>query len=197
MLTGGACERVKAQAAAEANTGMETAGTFFSSVACKAGGGTWKGGHDISGHVFLLVLGSMFLFEEIAHVVRGRKDRDERTVRMEDGKIKSVGGEVREGEEEMNGEWGLSVKVVLGVAGLSWWMLLMTAAYFHTWVEKVSLLLSRSSKYNNGLTLHSSLASLSLSPESSPCISSLGVYLPSEPLSVCLGYRREDRRYGL
>ena len=34
------------------------------------------------------------------------------------------------------GSLGLGVRVGLGVAALSWWMLLMTAAYFHTWIEK-------------------------------------------------------------
>lgn len=33
---------------------------------------------------------------------------------------------------------GLGGKFAVGVIGLSVWMLLMTAIYFHTWFEKVS-----------------------------------------------------------
>ena len=32
-------------------------------------------------------------------------------------------------------------RFVLGVAGLGWWMLFMTAIWFHTWLEKVSFIL--------------------------------------------------------
>lgn len=118
---------------------------FFTGAACKAVGGQWKGGHDISGHVFLLVLGSAFLWFEILPVVgRWAGLREMRMVRRGDGGVGSaegemvggvVGGVVGEEEREKEGRAGLSVPV--GVVGLSWWMLLMTAAYFHTWFEKV------------------------------------------------------------
>ena len=42
-----------------------------------------------------------------------------------------------EGEGD-GGRWGLGA--VLGVMGMSWWMLLMTATFFHTWFEKVCCL---------------------------------------------------------
>jgi uncharacterized ion transporter superfamily protein YfcC len=114
---------------------------FVTSMACKAVGGKWKGGHDISGHVFILVLGSMFLLEEVLHVLlRSSRAKEERTILMSDGAVKSAGVEaqidsskVEDDSEKLN--WG--AKFVLGVAGLSIWMLLMTAAYFHTWFEKV------------------------------------------------------------
>ena len=38
-------------------------------------------------------------------------------------------------------ELGIGIQAALLVAGLSWWMLLMTAAYFHTWFEKFTGLL--------------------------------------------------------
>ena len=31
----------------------------------------------------------------------------------------------------------IGVKVALGIVLLMWWMLLMTAAFFHTWTEKL------------------------------------------------------------
>ena len=34
-------------------------------------------------------------------------------------------------------KWGIGAGVVVAVSAASWWMLLMTAAYFHTWFEKV------------------------------------------------------------
>ncbi|RDW71236.1 hypothetical protein BP6252_07799 [Coleophoma cylindrospora] len=142
-LTGGACELM-----AEAEAGkvdLDHAEKLITSVACKAVGGKWKGGHDISGHVFLLVLGSMFLFEEVLHVVlRYSKAKDERTIYMQDGAVKSAEVEIQPGSDAAavdGGEWNLGVKFVLGVSLLSWWMLLMTAAYFHTWFEKFTGLL--------------------------------------------------------
>lgn len=115
-LTGGMCEGLAQGQGLGESPGAEE---LFTAAACKLAGGQWKGGHDISGHVFLLVLGSCFLGMEMlpALMRRGRV-----------GAGKS--------EEQKGGNWGWGV--VVGVMGLSWWMLLMTAAYFHTWFEKVS-----------------------------------------------------------
>jgi len=133
MLTGGQCDLV--EQADAGNIEMDEKRQFVTGVACKAVGGKWKGGHDISGHVFLLVLGSMFLLEEVLHVVlRSSKVKQERTVIMSDGAVKSADVGVQHSNEDAR--WTLGAKVVLGVAGLSMYMLLMTAAYFHTWFEK-------------------------------------------------------------
>lgn len=142
LLTGGKCEQVRS---AEGRAEMGGAEEFFTGAVCRAVGGQWMGGHDISGHVFLLVLGSAFLWFEILPVVgRWAGLREMRMVRRADGRVGSaeaevegevVGEEEREEEREKEGKAGLSVPV--GVVGLSWWMLLMTAAYFHTWFEKV------------------------------------------------------------
>lgn len=131
-VTGGACEL------ASAMEGSGGAKEFVTGQACKAVGGQWRGGHDISGHVFILVLGSLFLGLEVLPGLVGAKGlREERFVVGRDG---SVGRAEREvvgegGGEE--GEWKAGVGALLVVVGLSWWMLLMTAAYFHTWFEKV------------------------------------------------------------
>jgi len=133
LLTGGQCELVEQADAGHVEMGNTR--QFFTSVACKAVGGKWKGGHDISGHVFLLVLGSMFLFEEVLHVaLRSTKTKEDRTVFMSDGGVTSADVEAR--PDGQGGKWTLGAKVALGVAGLSLYMLLMTAAYFHTWFEK-------------------------------------------------------------
>lgn len=134
-LTGGQCELV--DQAEKGNVEMDDARQFVTGVACKAVGGKWAGGHDISGHVFLLVLGSMFLFEEVLHVVLKSARTKHRTIYMADGAVKSAEVEAREAADSAS-NWTLGARIVLGVGGLSVYMLLMTAAYFHTWFEKVS-----------------------------------------------------------
>ena len=139
LLTGGQCELL--EQAEVGNIDMDNARQFVTGVACKAVGGKWRGGHDISGHVFLLVLGSMFLLQEVIHVVlRSPATRDERTIFMHDGAIKSadVETEPSSGVVSEGPTWTLATKIVFGVVALSLYMLLMTAAYFHTWFEKVS-----------------------------------------------------------
>ncbi|KAL2022497.1 hypothetical protein VTK56DRAFT_5104 [Thermocarpiscus australiensis] len=150
-FTGGKCEPVlEAVEQGEEAGGM---GEVVTAAACKASGGSWRGGHDISGHVFLLVLGSFFLAQEVGWVaVRwARYLREERCIVMHDGAVKgaSVESERREaGHGHEDGE-GVSVLEALGhggmfaavVTGLCGWMLLMTAIYFHTWFEKLTGLL--------------------------------------------------------
>lgn len=137
-LTGGQCELVAAADAGHIE--MENTRQFVTGVACKAVGGKWYGGHDISGHVFLLVLGSMFLFEEVLHVaLKHPKTKEERTIIMGDGAVKSAEIEAEaEAGCETYGGWTLGSKITVGVGSMSVYMLLMTAAYFHTWFEKVS-----------------------------------------------------------
>ncbi len=70
-------------------------------------------------------------------VYRSSRNKQERTVYMMDGAIKSAEVEAQRGADNQ-GQWTLGSKIVLGVGGLSLYMLLMTAAYFHTWFEKAS-----------------------------------------------------------
>ncbi|KAM5365419.1 hypothetical protein ACJZ2D_011017 [Fusarium nematophilum] len=137
--TGGRCELAQR----EVEMGDTGLGEMVTSVACKAAGGKWKGGHDISGHVFLLTLGTAFLMQEVGWAVLrwSGKQPEERSVVMSDGALKSASVEaetvVGQGSEEP--ALGLGGKFAVGVMGLSVWMLLMTAIYFHTWFEKASL----------------------------------------------------------
>lgn len=115
----------------------------LSHAACKAAGGRWMGGHDISGHVFLLMLGSGTLWFELLPVVaRWAGVREARRISSGNGRILSASEETAsqnrgsKGNVEVPRELGAGAKVALGVAAMSWWMLLMTAAYFHTWFEK-------------------------------------------------------------
>jgi len=146
-LTGGQCELL---ADPEARADMTDTRKLLTHAACKAVGGQWAGGHDISGHVFLLVLGSGFLWMEILPVIlRHAGLREERLVAGKRSGVTSAavemqmvgdvgdGGDADEREKQGSGNGGVNAPLI--VAGLSWWMLLMTAAYFHTWFEKVTL----------------------------------------------------------
>ncbi|EUC35530.1 hypothetical protein COCCADRAFT_90475 [Bipolaris zeicola 26-R-13] len=137
-FTGGQCELLRND---DARDDMSTPREYITAATCKAVGGTWKGGHDISGHVFLLILGSSLLWLEfLPALTRVEGLRDGRLITLPDGKVASVAVEKdlakTEGEATARG-----VKFALGVAALMWWMLLMTAAYFHTWFEKFTGLL--------------------------------------------------------
>ena len=91
----------------------------------------------------------MLWLEVLPVVVRARELREERRILMGDGAVKSAAveasGDSAAGEKEVpkgtEAATSFGVKLALGVAGFSWWMLLMTAAYFHTWFEKFTGLL--------------------------------------------------------
>ena len=135
-ITGGACDL------AERLEGSGGKKEFVTAKACKIAGGAWRGGHDISGHVFILVLGGAFLGMELLPVfMKTLELRDERSIKRRDGDFERVvcasveGDDIGSEEESMMEKLGTWAPIT--VAGLSWWMLLMTAAYFHTWFEKV------------------------------------------------------------
>lgn len=167
--TGGKCE-VAQQAVFEGDADKADA---LTAVACKASGGRWSGGHDISGHVFLLMLGSWMLVQEVGWVIlrasagsssdsvasaattttttstttlQAGNGLEERAVVMADGAVKGASVEAaaaieKEGSQHHHaGHVGLGAggKIAATVVALSYWMLLMTAIYFHTWFEKVS-----------------------------------------------------------
>jgi hypothetical protein len=151
--TGGKCEAAieKLEMSADPVPDLDT---VVSALACKTVGGRWSGGHDISGHVFLLVLGIGFLAQEVGWALGVAWGGEERRVLMADGSVSHAGverekREKREQEKESESErkssersLGMGGKAVLVVLGLSVWMLLMTAIYFHTWVEKFTGLLA-------------------------------------------------------
>ncbi|RYP70363.1 hypothetical protein DL769_004989 [Monosporascus sp. CRB-8-3] len=151
-ITGGRC-RAAHEAVAEEGVGAAATKDVFTAAACRAAGGRWSGGHDVSGHVFLLVLGSYFLAQEVGWVLvragalaRSAGVREERCVVMPDGAVKGAGVEIERDGEGGGGGGGDAYGPALGLAGrfavaviaLCLWMLLMTAIYFHTWFEKVS-----------------------------------------------------------
>nr|POE88158.1 fit family protein scs3 [Quercus suber] len=147
--TGGQCAAVMndTQEAEEQREAMGDVREALTHAACKAIGGQWKGGHDISGHVFLLILGSAMLWLEVLPAALKMEGlREARQILTSGGHVRSASVESVDHQSQpvtraLDENSGLGVKVALGVAGLSWWMLLMTAAFFHTWFEKFTGLL--------------------------------------------------------
>ncbi|KAI1813895.1 inositol phospholipid synthesis and fat-storage-inducing TM-domain-containing protein [Poronia punctata] len=136
-LTGGRCEPAHEAVA----RGTADTKELFTAAACRTAGGNWSGGHDISGHVFLLVLGSCFLIQEVLWVILKAGSKvwgrgDDRSVVMDDGAVKSAHIESDRTAVHHERHLGIGGKFALGVVGLATWMLLMTAIYFHTWIEK-------------------------------------------------------------
>ncbi|KAI0199633.1 inositol phospholipid synthesis and fat-storage-inducing TM-domain-containing protein [Astrocystis sublimbata] len=141
-ITGGKCE--VAMDAVE--MGTADAKEFVTAAACRTAGGSWSGGHDISGHVFLLVLGSCFLAQEVIGVALRAGSRflgrgDDRSIVMGDGAVKGAGVEAERAVAPHETHLAIGGRIALGTVGLSFWMLLMTAVYFHTWFEKLTGLL--------------------------------------------------------
>lgn len=110
LFTGGTCAAATTSDLGVRENLVGALAAVVTSTACKVAGGVWSGGHDLSGHTFLLTHASMFLWSEVAPTVVASRRRG----------------------------WGRGTWGVLAVLGLWWWMLLMTGIYFHTWREKVS-----------------------------------------------------------
>ncbi|PWY98957.1 hypothetical protein BCV70DRAFT_201172 [Testicularia cyperi] len=99
----------------------------------------WKGGHDISGHTFLMVLSSLFLLEDLAPYIP-------RFLGLANGNgiLQSIFPQ-SSWSSQPNTFVGpnapkakAAVLATLGLVALWSWMLLNTAIYFHTPQEKVS-----------------------------------------------------------
>ncbi|KAL4747270.1 hypothetical protein BDW72DRAFT_17807 [Aspergillus terricola var. indicus] len=138
VITGGKCEDVLSELRnvqtekGVIGAGVEDFGVYLTATACKAAGGAWRGGHDVSGHVFMLVLVTAVLgFEALGILAQENEAENEASASANAKTAGEAGNEVR--------TWTL--RFVGGVVGLGWWMLLMTAIWFHTWLEKANGLL--------------------------------------------------------
>jgi hypothetical protein len=142
VATGGKCERALEEVGKMGPGSGNPADleTLFAAATCKAAGGAWRGGHDISGHVLMLVLATGLLaFEAVGasapaflsrFVPAGDAARERKASDADSSspvESSETGG--------MASTWTL--RLVWGVVGLGWWMLFMTAIWFHTWLEKV------------------------------------------------------------
>lgn len=111
IWTGGVCALAKKGTETNADIGTATQRlAIMTNKACREARGHWEGGHDLSGHVFILTHSSLFLWYEILPLL-----------------LK---------QSSMLNQNATKAAITL-IAGW-WWMLLMTAAYFHTWKEKLT-----------------------------------------------------------
>ena len=138
-ITGGHCEFPSVEDPGDLPLDMHA---FASSVACKSRGGRWRGGHDISGHIFMLVLSSAFLFYETyisdtnsSHPSVSPAAAEKLAHDLTDEERKAIGGWESETSARIR-VW--SRRFVWVVIGLDVFMIMMTAIWFHTWLEKVS-----------------------------------------------------------
>ncbi|KAL2822488.1 inositol phospholipid synthesis and fat-storage-inducing TM-domain-containing protein [Aspergillus granulosus] len=145
VFTGGKCEAVLRELSESVDAkgvlgaaGEEKLGVYLSAAACKAAGGAWRGGHDVSGHVFMLVLVTATLGFEVLGLLAQVENENETTAANGDVDGKKIETTSVGGSSEVR-KWIL--RFVGVIIGLSWWMLLMTAIWFHTWLEKTNGLL--------------------------------------------------------
>jgi hypothetical protein len=142
VATGGKCERVLEEAREMGVKGGNPADleTLFAAATCKAAGGAWRGGHDISGHVLMLVLATGLLaFEAVGASAPAYLSRFSTTVDVGRERKASDADSSSLAESFETGGFAKTwtLRLVWGVVGLGWWMLFMTAIWFHTWLEKV------------------------------------------------------------
>ncbi|CUS12864.1 unnamed protein product [Tuber aestivum] len=107
-----------------------TAQMIFTSAACKVAGGKWSGGHDLSGHVFLLTHASLFLWSELLPTLIHSGTAGRESAGVSWSEIFPI--LIRSAAARRENAGGLALLV------LWWWMLLMTGVYFHTWLEKAT-----------------------------------------------------------
>ena len=136
VFTGGKCH---IPSAGDTTTISPNWKPLLTAASCKANGGTWKGGHDVSGHVFMLAVASAFLVFEFVGSIYPAVDEQETKNKECDPRVSA--GDAGDTRCEAT-KW--PQHFITGVVGLSLWMLLMTGIWFHTWLEKVSCRLASS-----------------------------------------------------
>ncbi|KAL6451717.1 fit1 Acyl-coenzyme A diphosphatase fit1 [Candida maltosa Xu316] len=106
--------------------------TGITSYYCRKMKGNWIGGHDPSGHVFLMIHSSLYLFFETSSsfpsltVLKQNFNHFKRTTTL---------------KEKLNVVWNTPQVLVGLLLALWWFMLLMTNIYFHSILEKFAGLL--------------------------------------------------------
>lgn len=110
-------------------------------------GSAGRGGHDVSGHTFLLILSFLWMLEEVSPLVPRLipalqslyppSQRWPFPIRARHGASVQV---ARKTKLPAPGALGyrLGLAATLGLAGLWAWMLLITQVYYHTTSEKLS-----------------------------------------------------------
>ncbi|KAJ1025873.1 hypothetical protein NDA16_002499 [Ustilago loliicola] len=105
-----------------------------SSLKSKSIRAMWKGGHDISGHTFIMVLSALLLLEDIAPYLAALLGPNSAIVKSLFPQATWLHAARTRWTPAAKG----AVAATLGLVALWSWMLLNTAIYFHTPQEKVS-----------------------------------------------------------
>ncbi|CCD24091.1 Yft2p NDAI_0C04310 [Naumovozyma dairenensis CBS 421] len=103
ILTGGECNLIE---------------DIWSAEHCKAKGGRWEGGFDISGHFCFLINISLILWSELSLLNKVLEDREETFTKI---------------DKWMEGV----IVIILGCLYLWMGILFVTAVYYHTLLEKI------------------------------------------------------------
>lgn len=146
-LTGGHCEYPASSpqwhsssdttAGAASKEALGRLATKFSATACKASGGRWHGGHDLSGHVFMLVLSSAFLLYEL--YLTDNHDHSQQLSASTPTDKQPDSTTLRSLDPQNQAKLRVYARYFLyAVVALDGLMLLTTAIWFHTWLEKVN-----------------------------------------------------------
>lgn len=103
---------------------------IISSSVCRSLRGHWVGGHDPSGHVFLLIHSSLYLFFEISQFWPGWP--------LVISDMKKLSHDLKLGRFTLHHYIMKNPSIlVIWLIGLWWFMLLMTNIYFHSILEKL------------------------------------------------------------
>ncbi|GAA5999759.1 hypothetical protein JCM10207_005895 [Rhodosporidiobolus poonsookiae] len=111
-------------------------------VCTGARGEYWRGGHDVSGHAFMMVHTALFLFELVHPLLPALFPRFFRlahptstaAVKKDDAPVDPV----LAAAPRLNPLVALAGYATVAVIALSWWMLLMTSLFFHSPAEKLT-----------------------------------------------------------
>lgn len=141
LLTGGRCTGISEEKIATflkgqiidskifRKLGVTYESSVLSSMSCRRLRGSWEGGHDPLGHVFLLVHSSLYIFFEIKEHWRGF------------GILVSDFKHLFSSKDRRMSVWTFIKRnpdfPLVCLVSLWWYMLLMTNMYFHLIAEKL------------------------------------------------------------
>ncbi|KAJ8139592.1 hypothetical protein OY671_007196 [Metschnikowia pulcherrima] len=140
VLTGGKCASIPTTTVTTGFNGLNRAfylvGENYESVSvtsynCRKMKGSWEGGHDPSGHVFLLVHASLYLFHEIRQFWPGWEEF------ISHAKETALVREIAVKQRVKSAVWALPHAPIMLLLALWWFMLLVTNMYFHSLAEKL------------------------------------------------------------
>lgn len=121
------------------DTGSDTAGSGVTyddvgSAKCRSIGGTWEGGQDPSGHLFLIAQGSLVLWYEVVLCRLKSGLGNDEIFPLSENESERVGSSANENS------WGLGFVEFFSVSLITvfWVMMIVTNLYFHSLLESLA-----------------------------------------------------------